>query len=115
MTITYLFLTNPSATAVAINGKVYTANAAGFISGVSGTDALTLEAAVPLQLVGATGTTAERPNVVPATPIAGGFNNLNPAPTPAFVYWDSTLTKVAFWVGTQRSATGWVDQAGAAV
>jgi hypothetical protein len=115
MALTFLFLTNPSAVAVAISGKSYTANAAGFISGVTGTDAVTLESAAPLQMVGATGLTADRPNVVPSPPIGGGFNNLYPAPSLGFTYWDTSLTKVAFWVGTQRSSTGWVDQAGAAV
>ena len=117
MALTYVFLTNPGAAAVTQAGKQYSANAAGVITAVTAADALTLQPLnqAPLQLMAATGATADRPNSMPGTALTGALNNLNPAPAPALVFYDTTLSKPVFFVGTQRSSTGWVDYTGAAV
>jgi hypothetical protein len=51
----------------------------------------------------ATGATADRPNTVPATALTGAFNNLNPAPALSLPFYDTTLSKTVYFVGTQRS------------
>ena len=97
-------------------GKVYNPNAAGIITGVAAADALTLQgvAGASLQLLTATGTTADRPQPQPATALTGVLSNLNPAPMPGLPFADTTLSKTVFYVGTMRSSTGWIDYTGAA-
>jgi hypothetical protein len=116
MALSYVYLTTPLAAATASSGKVYTANSLGFITGVAPSDALSLvtETGAPLVLICGTGATTDRPNVIPATAVAGALNNVNPAPPLGFPFWDSTLTELVFFIGTQRTSTGWATQAGVA-
>ena len=117
MSLTFVFLTSPGAAAVAQTGKQYAANSLGVITAVVPADAVTLQPVnpnTPLQLMAATGATADRPNTQPATALTGSQNNLLGA-SPALPYWDTTLSKTVYFVGTQRSSTGWVDVTGAAL
>ena len=116
MTLTYVYLISPpstSAFAVGASGKVYTPNAAGVITGVAASDAMLMtgigDDGRPLL---ATGATADRPDPSPSPPIGPGLNNAFPPLALGLPFYDSTLGKIMFWVGTMRSATGWVDQAG---
>jgi hypothetical protein len=115
MALTFVYLTAPLASAVTQAGKQYNANSLGVITGVVPADALTLQglAGAPLQLMAATGATADRPNSIPATALTGALNNLLGA-TPALPFHDTTLAKEVYFVGTMRSSTGWVDYTGAA-
>jgi hypothetical protein len=124
MTLTYVFgIQPPTANAVAYGGTQaapsqtrYVPNAAGIITGVSGSDARVLQgiAGASVQLMCATGATADRPNSQPATALTGALNNLYPFPARLLAFYDTTLSKMVFYVGTQRSSTGWVDYTGAA-
>jgi hypothetical protein len=118
MALTYLFLASPGTIAATQAGKVYTANAAtGVITAVAASDALTLQAVnnpAPLLLLLATGATADRPNTQPATALTGALNNLAPLPLPGTPFYDTTLSKTVYFVGSDQSSTGWVDQTGAA-
>jgi hypothetical protein len=115
MALTYVFLASaPSAGAIALSGKSYTANSAGVITGVLPADALNLQgvAGASLQPMLATGATADRPAAQPATALTGAVNNVAPFPANSTPFYDTTLSKTVYFVGTQRSSTGWVDQAG---
>jgi hypothetical protein len=115
MALSYVYLISPAGgTAVALSGTRYTANGAGVITGVAAADAVNLQgvAGASVQLLAATGATADRPNVVPGTALTGALNNANPPATPGLAFYDTTLSKTVYFVGTQRSSTGWVDQAG---
>jgi hypothetical protein len=117
MALTYVYLASPGAIAATQAGKQYNANAvSGVITAVAAADALTLQArnGAPLQLLLATGATADRPNTMPGTALTGALNNVAPCPTPGLVFYDTTLSKAVYFVGTEQSSTGWVDQAGAA-
>jgi hypothetical protein len=117
MALTYVYTVfPPTGAAVTAAGKVYNPNSAGIITGVAPADALSLQgvAGASLQLMAATGATADRPGPMPATALTGALNNLNPAPTPGLVFQDTTLSKAVYYVGTMRSSTGWVDYTGAA-
>jgi hypothetical protein len=117
MALTYVFLASPGAIAITQAGKQYNANVTtGVITAVSGADALTLQASsgAPLQLLLATGATADRPNTSPATALTGALNNLALFPPPGLPFYDTTLSKTVYFVGTDLSSTGWLDQAGAA-
>jgi hypothetical protein len=114
MALTYVYLASaPSANAVTAAGKSYSANAAGVITGVLPADALSLQgiAGTTVQPMLATGATADRPAPQP-TALTGAFNNVAPFPPGGLAYYDTTLSKTVYFVGTQRSSTGWVDQAG---
>lgn len=118
MALTYLFFASaPLANAVTAAGKVYSANSAGIITAVLPLDALTLQGVggATVQMMAATGTTTDRPAPQPATALAGALNNVAPAPVNMLPFYDTTLTKTAYYVGTQRNSTGWVDQNGAAI
>jgi hypothetical protein len=114
MALTYIFITAPNGFARAMSGKTYSANSAGIITGVPGSDAITLNATL---LMG-TGATADRPTPTSAassfSPV-GGPNSLYPAPTIGQAFYDTTLSKACWYVGTGSSASGWVDQNGASV
>jgi hypothetical protein len=122
MALTYVFgIQPPTGTAVAYSGTQavpsqtrYVPNAAGIITGVTGPDARTLQglAGAAVRLMCATGATADRPAPQPATALTGAQNNLNPFPASLLPFYDTTLSKMVFYVGTGQSATGWVDQAG---
>jgi hypothetical protein len=114
MALTYVYLVPPpSVTAVGASGKTYTANAAGVVTGVAASDALLMTGVGPdPEPLLATGTTADRPSAFANPAIAGGINNSNPQPTMGLPFWDTTLSKTVYFVGTMRSATGWVDFAG---
>lgn len=116
MALTYVFLASPaSGAAIALSGKSYTANGAGVITGVLPADALTLQgvAGASLLPILATGATTDRPGPQPATALTGAVNNISPYPAnPLLPFYDTTLSKTVYYVGTQRSSTGWVDQAG---
>lgn len=117
MALSYVFLASPpTGAAVANSGTRYTPNAAGVISGVTGADARTLQGVgnVQLQLLLATGATTDRPNTTPSPALTGSFNNAYPVPQPGTPFYDTTLSKTVYFVGTDQSSTGWVDQAGAA-
>ena len=124
MTLTYVFgIQPPTGTAVAYGATQavpsqtrYTANGTGIITGVTGPDARVLQgiAGAAVQLMCATGATADRPNSQPATALTGAQNNLNPFPAKLLPFYDTTLSKMVFYVGTGQSATGWVDYTGAA-
>jgi hypothetical protein len=117
MALTYVYEVFPATgAALSASGKTYTPNGAGIISGVAAADAVNLQgvAGATLQLLLATGATADRPNVMPGTALTGAFNNANPAAVPGLPFYDTTLSKTVYFVGTQRSSTGWVDQAGSA-
>jgi hypothetical protein len=118
MTLSYVYLASaPGATAVTSAGKVYTANSQGVISAVAAGDALSLQAfaGVPLKLLCATGATTDRPAPSPATALTGAINNASPAPDLATRFYDTTLSKMVFYVSTLLSSTGWVDYTGSAV
>jgi hypothetical protein len=118
MALTYVYLiTPPSGAAVTPSGTRYNPNAAGVITAVAAADAGSLQGVgiAKLKLLLATGATTDRPNVMPATALTGALNNLNPAVLPGEAFYDTTLSKTVYFVGTQRSSTGWVDQAGNAV
>ena len=117
MTLTYVYATTPGASAVTQAGKQYNANSVGVITGVTAGDALTLQPFnpnTPLQLMAATGATADRPNSQPATALTGALNNVNPAPALGFPFHDTTLAEEVYFVGTQHASTGWVTYAGVA-
>ena len=128
MTLTYVYAVSPAAgaafgpsagAAFGAAGKSYSPNAAGIITGVVGSDALLMTGVgANVQLLLATGATADRPSPSPApatsasatVPVA--LNNSNPPPTIGLPFWDTTISKTVYFVGTMRSATGWVDFAG---
>jgi hypothetical protein len=117
MTLTYVYLISPPSVSVALvgaSGKTYTANAAGVVTGVAASDALLMtgvgDDGRPLL---ATGTTADRPDPSPSPPIGPGLNNAFPPLALGLPFFDSTLSKTVFFVGTMRSVTGWVDNTGA--
>jgi hypothetical protein len=114
MTLTYVYAVSPaSQSAIGASGKTYTPNAAGIITGVVASDALLVSGVgASVRLLLATGTTADRPSPAPSPAIAGGLNNTYPAPTLGLPFWDTTLSKTIYFVGTMRSSTGWVDQTG---
>jgi hypothetical protein len=118
MALTYIFAASaPGAVAITAAGKQYTANSAGIITAVAPADALTLSGfnGATLLPMASTGATTDRPAPQPATAVAGGLNNVNPAPQVGDVFQDTTLTKAVYFVGTGRNSTGWVDINGAAV
>jgi hypothetical protein len=118
MALTYVYLVSPPTGAAATPaGTRYTPNAAGVITGVAAADAVSLQGVgtAQLQLLLATGTTSDRPNFMPTTALTGALNNANPAAMPGDRFYDTTLSKTVYFVGTQRSSTGWVDHTGAAV
>jgi hypothetical protein len=115
MALTYVFAIIPATgQAVTIGGTRYNPNSAGIITGVAAADALTLEGVgnATVQPLLATGATTDRPAPQPGTALTGALNNLNPAPSLGMSYYDTTLSKTVYFVGTQRSSTGWLDQAG---
>ncbi|HYP35865.1 MAG TPA: hypothetical protein VEQ62_05965 [Stellaceae bacterium] len=116
MALTYVFLVIPaSANAVSAAGVSYTPNAAGIITGVTPADAQSLQGVnAEVRLVGASGATTDRPATQPATALTGAINNLAPFPRLALPFHDSTLAKEVYFVGNQRSSTGWVDITGTA-
>jgi hypothetical protein len=124
MTLTYVFgIQPPTGNAVAWGGTQaipsqtrYVPNGAGIITGVTGPDARVLQgiAGASVQLMCATGATADRPSSAPATALTGALNNLNPFPANLLPFYDTTLSKMVFYVGTDQSSTGWVDYTGAA-
>jgi tetratricopeptide (TPR) repeat protein len=75
--IDYVYAVFPSTGADSAE-KSYTPNSAGIITGVAAADALSLQgvADASLQLMLATGATADRPNTVPATALTGAFNRV---------------------------------------
>jgi hypothetical protein len=118
MALTYVYLVSPATGAAATPaGTRYTPNAAGVISGVAAADAVSLQGVgtAQLQLLLATGATADRPNFMPTTALTGALNNANPAAVTGLPFYDTTLSKTVYFVGTQRSATGWIDQGGNAL
>ena len=118
MALTYVFLASaPGAIAITAAGKSYSANSAGVITAVAPLDALTLQGlnGATVQPMLAAGATTDRPAPQPATALAGALNNVSPAPLGGLPFYDSTLTKTAYFVGTARVSTGWVDQNGAAL
>ena len=114
MALTYVFLASPPNTnGVTAAGKAYTPNAAGVITGVTPGDAQTLQGVGgTVQLMAATGATTDRPATQPAA-LAGALNNVAPFPGLGLPFHDSTLAKDVYFVGNQRSSTGWVDYTGA--
>ena len=72
------------------------------MTGIGGTVSLLL----------ATGATADRPSAIVGTAIPGGINDTNPPPPLGLPYYDTDLSQTVYYVGTMRSATGYVDQAG---
>ncbi len=122
MTLTYVYAVSPaSATAFGPSagaafgaaGKSYSPTAAGVITGVVPSDALLMTGVnANVSLLLATGATADRPSPSPSPAIAGGLNNSNPPPPIGLPFWDTSLSKTVYFVGTSRSATGWVDFAG---
>ena len=122
MTLTYVYAISPASgsafgpsagAAFGAAGKSYSPNAAGIITVVAASDALLMTGVgANLQLVLATGATADRPSPSPSPAIAGGLNNTNPMPTLALPFYDTTLSKTVWFVGTMRNSTGWIDQAG---
>lgn len=117
MALTYVFLLSaPSGAAVAYGGTQYTANAAGIITGVAPTDALSLQGVggASVQLLAATGATTDRPASRVATALTGAINNIHPVPLLGMPFYDTTLTETVYYVGTLRSSTSWVDQTGTA-
>jgi hypothetical protein len=122
MALTYVFSVLPASAsafgpsagaAFGATGKSYTPNAAGVITGVAPSDALLLTGLnASLRLMLATGATADRPTSGASPAIAAGINNSNPAPSVALPFYDTTLSKTVWYVGTMQSPTGWVDQAG---
>jgi hypothetical protein len=114
MALTYVFSVSPaSGSAFGASGKSYSPTAAGVITGVVASDALLMTGVnANLRMMLATGTTADRPSPSPSPAIAGGLNNSNPLPTLNLPFYDTTLSKTIYFVGTTRVATGWVDQAG---
>jgi hypothetical protein len=115
MALTYVFLASPpNSNAVSAAGKVYTPNAAGVITGVTPADAQTLQGVSgTVQLMAASGATADRPATQPAA-LTGAVNNVAPFPSLGVPFHDTTAAKEVYFVGTQRSSTGWVDYTGAA-
>ena len=121
MALTYIFSVQLPNAAVpnASGSKIYTANAAGIITGVAPADALaglqsSVAGGVP-KLIAATGLTTDRPNTSPSPAIAAGLNNIAPPPFVGLPFYDTTLSNTAYFVGTQMSSTGWVDRTGAAI
>jgi hypothetical protein len=122
MTLTYVYAVSPASgsafgpsagAAFGASGKSYSPTATGLITGVAASDALLMTGVnANLQLLLATGATADRPSANTNPAIAGGFNNSNPQPGLGMPFYDSTLSKTVYFVGTVRSATGYVDQAG---
>jgi hypothetical protein len=118
MSLTYVYLASaPGAIAATAAGKSYTANAQGVITAVVPLDALSLQGinGVTLRLLTATGATTDRPAPQPATALTGALNNVNPAPGLGERFYDTTLSKTIYYVGTGLSSTGWVDYNGAVV
>jgi hypothetical protein len=122
MTLTYVFSVSPASgtafgpsagAAFGASGKSYSPTATGVITGVAASDALLMTGVnANVQLLLATGATADRPSATANPAIAGGLNNSNPQPTLGLPFYDSTISKTVYWVGTIRSSTGYVDQAG---
>jgi hypothetical protein len=128
MTLTYVFSVSPASAsafgpstgaAFGASGKSYTPTAAGIITGVTGSDALLMTGVnANVNLLLATGATADRPSASPApatsssSTIPVALNNNNPAPTLGLPFYDTTLSKTVYFVSTSRSPTGYVDQAG---
>jgi hypothetical protein len=87
------------------------ANAAGAITGVTASDAMLMtgigDDGRPLL---ATGATADRPDPSPSPPTGPGLNNASPPLALGLPFYDTSLSKTVWWVGTVRSPTGWIDQ-----
>ena len=116
MSLTYVFLASPPTTnGVTAAGKTYTPNAAGVITGVTPGDAQSIQGVGgTLQLMTATGATTDRPATQPATALTGALNNVAAFPLGGLPFQDTTLSKTVYFVGNQRSSTGWVDYTGTA-
>lgn len=114
MTLTYVYAVSPASQDVlGASGKTYTPTPAGVVTGVVANDALLVTGVgATVRLLLATGATADRPSPSPSPAIAGGQNNTNPEPGLGLPFYDTTLSKTVFFVGTIRSSTGWVDQTG---
>jgi|SRR6516225_9768716 hypothetical protein len=115
MALTYIFSVSPaSANAVSAAGVSYTPNAAGIITGVTPLDAQTLMGiGAGVKMIAATGATTDRPATQPAA-LTGAINNVAPFPQLGLPFHDTTASKEVYFVGYQRSSTGWVDYTGAA-
>jgi hypothetical protein len=66
-----------------------------------------------VRLLAATGLTADQPNTAPSPALSGSLNNAYPFPAPGLAFYDTTLSKAVYFVGTGQSSTGWVDYTGA--
>jgi hypothetical protein len=68
-------------------------------------DAQTLQgvAGTTVQPMLATGATADRPATQPATALTGAFNNVAPLPVFGLPFYDTTLSKTVYFVGTARA------------